>query len=251
MNPRQQIKTYHEAEAWEGMRTAGKLVSQTLDMISEHVLPGVTTQSLNDLCHQFILDHHAFPAPLEVGFPKAVCISVNEVICHGIPGPYVLQPHDIVNIDVSLRLNGWYADSCRMFYPDQPNPVGKILSECCYEALMKAIMMVKPGIYLGDLGHAIQHHTQSAGFSVVQEFCGHGIGRKLHCAPEVLHFGRPKTGLMLKEGMFFTIEPMINEGKAALRMLKDGWTAVTADKKLSAQWEHTIGVTAQGYEIFT
>ena len=250
MNPRH-IKIYHEAEAWEGMRVAGKLVSKTLDMISKHVIPEVTTQHLNDVCHQFMLDHGAFPAPLEVGFPKAVCISVNDVICHGIPGPYVLKPQDIVNIDVSLRLNGWYADSCRMFYPDVPSEAGKILSECCREAFMKAIAIVKPGAYLGDVGDIIQQHTQAAGFSVVKEFCGHGIGRKLHCAPEVLHFGRPQTGLVLKEGIFFTIEPMINEGKAGLRMLKDGWTAVTGDGKLSAQWEHTLGVTAQGCEILT
>lgn len=250
MNTRN-ISIYTAPEVWVGMRNAGKLASETLYMIQSHIAPGVTTEYLNELCHQFIVDRGAFPAPLEVGFPRAVCISVNEVICHGIPGPYILNSGDIVNIDVSLRLEGWYADTCRMFYVDTPSPDAQKLSEVCYEALMDAISIVKPGTRLGDIGHTIQTKVQAFGFSVVREFCGHGIGKELHCAPEVLHFGDKNSGVRLKEGMFFTIEPMINMGKSRVRMLKDGWTAVTEDGKWSAQWEHTIGVTAEGYEIFT
>ncbi|PPE04225.1 type I methionyl aminopeptidase [Holospora curviuscula] len=251
MKHNKKISIYTDPEAWEGMRKAGRLASQVLNMIEPYVVAGVTTVFLNDLCHKYIIDHDAFPAPLEVGFPCAVCISVNETICHGIPSTRVLNAGDIVNIDVSLRLEGWYADTCRMFYVERPSASARQLTEVCHQALMSAIALVKPGVTLGDIGHIIQKKTESSGFSVVREFCGHGIGRKLHDAPEVLHFGTQGTGISLKEGMFFTIEPMINLGKPEVRFLKDGWSAVTKDGQWSAQWEQTIGVTSTGCEIFT
>ena len=251
MKQDKKVTIYTEPDAWQGMRNAGRLASQVLDMIGPYVLAGVTTASLNALCHEYILDHDAFPAPLEVGFPSAVCISVNEIICHGIPGPQILHSGDIVNIDVSLRLEGWYADTCRMFYVETPSSSARQLTEICHQALMEAIEIVKPGITLGDIGYAIQKKTEASGFSVVREFCGHGIGRKLHETPEILHFGTQGTGIRLKEGMFFTIEPMINLGKPGVRFLKDGWSAVTQDGQWSAQWEQTIGVTATGCETFT
>ncbi|ETZ07089.1 methionine aminopeptidase [Holospora obtusa F1] len=251
MSWNKKIPIYKDPEAWKGMRDAGQLAAKVLDMIGPYIVSEVSTASLNHLCHEYIVDHGAFPAPLEVGFPCAVCISVNETVCHGIPSERKLHSGDIVNIDVSLRLNGWYADTARMFYVDSPEDSAKKLTDICYQALMESIGIIKPGVTLGDVGHLIQKKVESSGFSVVRNFCGHGIGRKLHDAPEVLHFGAPKTGLVLKEGMFFTIEPMINMGKSGVRLLKDGWSAVTKDGTLSAQWEHSLGVTTTGCEIFT
>lgn len=242
----------HDAAAFAGMRKAGKLAAQVLDYIEPFVVPGVTTEELNDLCHTFILDHGAIPAPLNYhGFPKSICTSVNQVVCHGIPGPKVLHKGDIINIDVTVILGGWYGDTSRMFVlPPVPTQV-QYLVDTTREALDRAIDLVKPGCTLGDIGHCIQSLVEKRGFSVVRDFCGHGIGRVFHTAPEVLHYGRPGAGLILQEGYFFTIEPMINMGKKEVKILKDGWTAETRDGKRSAQFEHTLGVTAAGCEIFT
>lgn len=243
----------HDKAGFEGMRKAGRLAAEVLDMITPYVEPGVTTEYLDDLCHKFILDHGARPSCLGYhGYPKVICTSVNHVICHGIPGPKKLVKGDIVNIDVTVDLNGWNGDTSRMFYVgDKVGVKARKLVETTYEAMMRGIEMVKPGITLGDIGHTIQKFAESKGFSVVRDFCGHGVGRTMHEAPEVLHFGKPGTGLELCEGMFFTIEPMINVGKYDAKILQDGWTAVTRDKSLSAQFEHSLGVTADGYEIFT
>jgi methionyl aminopeptidase len=242
----------HDAADFEGMQKAGHLAAQSLDFITPFVKEGITTQELNDLCHDFIISHGAIPAPLNYrGFPKSICTSVNHVVCHGIPGPKKLQAGDIINIDVTVILDGWYGDTSRMF------AVGKIpikaerLIDVTYEAMMRGIEVVRPGAQLGDIGHAIQSFVESKGFSVVRDFCGHGLGQVFHSAPEVLHYGKPHTGIELQEGMFFTIEPMINAGGYEVKVLSDGWTAVTRDKSLSAQFEHSLGVTATGYEIFT
>ncbi len=242
----------HGASDFEGMRKAGHLAAQTLDFITLHVKEGVTTQELNDLCHEFILSHGAIPAPLNYrGFPKSICTSLNHVVCHGIPGPKKLQGGDILNIDVTVILDGWYGDTSRMFTIGKVSLKAQKLIDTTYEALMRAIEVVRPGAYTGDIGHAIQNYVESKGFSVVRDFCGHGLGRVFHDAPEILHYGNPGTGVQLQEGMFFTIEPMINAGRYKVKVLDDGWTAVTRDKSLSAQFEHSIGVTASGYEIFT
>ncbi len=244
--------TIHTPADFEGMRKAGRLAAQTLDFITPHVTEGVTTLHLNDLCHEFIVNHGAIPAPLNYkGFPKSICTSVNHVVCHGCPGPKKLQGGDILNIDVTVILDGWHGDTSRMF------GIGKIplkaqrLIDVTYESMMRAIEIVRPGVHLGDIGYAIQSYVESKGFSVVRDFCGHGLGRIFHMPPEVLHYGKPHTGIELKEGMFFTIEPMINAGRYEIKILSDGWTAVTRDKSLSAQFEHSLGVTATGYEIFT
>ncbi len=246
-----QIKI-HGAEAFEGMRKAGQLAAMTLDMITPYIVPGVTTDELNDLCHQYTLDHGALSAPLNYrGFPKSICTSINHVVCHGIPGERVLKEGDVMNLDVTVILDGWYGDSSRMF------PVGEIkrkaerLIDITYEAMMLGIAQVKPGARLGDIGHAIQVFAEGQRCGVVRDFCGHGLGRVFHDAPNVLHYGQPGQGVELREGMFFTIEPMINLGKWQVKMLSDGWTAVTRDKSLSAQFEHSIGVTKDGMEIFT
>lgn len=242
----------HSASDFEGMRKAGHLAARTLDFITPYVKEGVITQELNDLCHDFIVNHGAIPAPLNYkGFPKSICTSINHVVCHGIPGPKKLQGGDILNIDVTVLLDGWHGDTSRMF------AIGKIplraqkLIDVTYEAMMRGIEVVRPGAHLGDIGHAIQSFAEAKGFSVVRDFCGHGLGRVFHDAPEVLHYGQPHTGIELKQGMFFTIEPMINAGGYAIKVLSDGWTAVTRDKSLSAQFEHSLGVTDVGYEIFT
>ena len=242
----------HTPSEFEGMRKAGYLAARTLDFITPYVKEGITTDELNELCHDFIISHKAIPAPLNYrGFPKSICTSINHVICHGIPGPKKLQNGDIMNIDVTVILEGWYGDTSRMF------TIGKIplkaqkLIDVTYEAMMRSIELVRPGATLGDIGHAIQTYAESKGFSVVRDFCGHGLGREFHAPPEVLHYGKPHAGLELKEGMFFTIEPMINAGGYEMKVLSDGWTAVTRDKSLSAQYEHSLGVTATGYEIFT
>lgn len=244
--------TLHKEEDFEKMRKAGLLAAQTLDFITPHVVPGVTTERLNQLCHDFIVQHNAIPAPLNYrGFPKSICTSINHVVCHGIPGDKKLENKDIVNIDVTVILDGWYGDTSRMFYVGDVGIKAQKLCQVTYECLMTGIEIVRPGVTLGDIGHAIQTMAEKNRYSVVQDFCGHGIGQVFHCAPNILHFGEPGEGEILQEGMFFTIEPMINAGKYHTKILQDGWTAVTRDKSLSAQFEHTIGVTKDGYEIFT
>jgi methionyl aminopeptidase len=243
----------HGAEDFEGMRRAGRLAAETLDFITPHVGAGVTTEALDRLCHEFIVDHRAVPAPLNYrGFPKSICTSVNHVVCHGIPtDKKVLRDGDILNIDVTVILDGWHGDTSRMFFIGKPSVLARRLVDVTYEAMMRGIGAVKPGATLGDVGHAIQSHAEAERFSVVRDFCGHGLGRVFHTAPSVLHYGRPGSGTPLREGMFFTIEPMINAGRFDVKILEDGWTAVTRDRKLSAQFEHSVGVTAEGHEIFT
>jgi methionyl aminopeptidase len=243
----------HGAEGFAGMRKAGRLAAEVLDFVTPHVKPGVTTGQLDKLCHDFILDHHAIPAPLNYrGFPKSICTSINHVVCHGIPGERVLDEGDILNIDVTVILDGWHGDTSRMYLlGDKVAVKAKKLVEVTYEAMMKGIAVVKPGARLGDIGHAIQSFAEAQRFSVVRDFCGHGIGRIFHDAPSILHFGAAGKGLELREGMFFTVEPMINAGRWEVKVLGDGWTAVTKDKSLSAQFEHTVAVTATGHEIFT
>lgn len=248
----------HTAADFEGMRKAGHLAAQTLDFIAPYVKEGVTTDELNDLCHEFITNHGAIAAPLNYPgpmgvppFPKSICTSVNHVVCHGIPGPKKLHTGDILNIDVTVILDGWHGDTSRMFSIGKVSLKAQRLIDATYEAMMRGIEVVRPGAYTGDIGYAIQTYAESKGFSVVRDFCGHGLGREFHTAPEVLHYGVPYTGYELQEGMFFTIEPMINAGRFEVKVLSDGWTAVTRDKSLSAQFEHSLGVTAMGYEIFT
>lgn len=235
------------------MRKAGRLAAQALDFITPHVQVGVSTLALNDLCHDFIIQHNAIPAPLNYkGFPKSICTSVNEVICHGIPSAtHFLKEGDILNIDVTVILDGWHGDTSRMFKIGKVQKRAALLIDVTYECLMRAIDVVKPGAFLGDIGYTIQSIAERKGFSVVRDFCGHGIGRIFHTEPQVTHFGKKGTGLVLEEGMFFTIEPMINAGRCESRTCQDGWTAVTKDQSLSAQWEHTLGVTSTGSEIFT
>jgi methionyl aminopeptidase len=238
--------------AFEGMRRAGRLAAELLDFITPYVKPGVTTGELDRLCHDFTLERGAVSAPLGYrGFPKSICTSINHVVCHGIPGDRALEEGDIVNIDVTPILDGWHGDSSRMY------PVGKVgvkarkLMDVTYEALMRGIEVVRPGATLGDIGHAIQSYVEAQRFSVVRDFCGHGLGKTFHTAPSILHYGQPGEGMELREGMFFTIEPMINAGRPETKILADGWTAVTKDRSLSAQFEHSVGVTPTGCEIFT
>lgn len=236
------------------MRKAGRLAAETLDYITPHVKPGVTTQELNDLCHKFIEDHGAISAPLNYrGFPKSICTSVNHVVCHGIPSDdKVLKEGDTINIDVTPILDGWHGDTSRMFLVGDKVPLkAKRLVQLTYEAMMKGIEVIKPGATVGDIGHAIQTFAESHRLAVVRDFCGHGLGRVFHDAPNIMHFGRPGEGPVLREGMFFTVEPMLNLGAYHVKILEDGWTAVTRDKSLSAQFEHSVGVTADGYELFT
>jgi methionyl aminopeptidase len=249
----QQTVTLHGADAFASMRKAGRLAAEILDMIGPYVQPGVTTERLDDLCEAYTRDHGAVPAPLGYrGYPKATCISANHVVCHGIPSDKKLVEGDIINIDVTVILDGWYGDASRMYYVGEKIGVrARKLTEITYECLMKGIEVVRPGATLGDIGHVIQQHAEAAGFSVVRDFCGHGLGRVFHTAPSVLHYGQPGEGMVLKAGMLFTIEPMINAGKYAVKVLSDGWTAVTKDRSLSAQFEHSIGVTETGCEIFT
>ena len=237
----------------EKMRLSTLLTSQVLDMITPYVKAGVTTEELDKICYDFIVnEQQAYPAPLNYhGFPKSICTSINHVICHGIPGDKVLKKGDIINIDVSVQKDGFIGDSSRMFFVGKPSVIAKRLVEVCYQAMHLGIEQVKPGAYLGDIGHAIQTYVEKNRFSVVREYCGHGIGENFHEDPQVLHYGKPKTGMRLIEGMTFTIEPMINAGKKETRMLADDWTVVTKDRSLSAQWEHTILVTPTGYEILT
>jgi len=247
------IKLHGPAD-FEGMRKAGRLAAETLDFITEHVKPGVTTGALDTLCHDFIVGHGAIPAPLNYrGFPKSICTSINHVVCHGIPDDgRKLVDGDVLNIDVTVIVDGWHGDSSRMYLVGDRIPVkARRLVDVTYEAMMRGIEMVKPGVTLGDIGHAIQEFAEGHRFSVVRDFCGHGIGKVFHDAPSVLHYGDPGEGVVLRPGMFFTIEPMINAGKYDVLIMKDGWTAVTRDKSLSAQFEHTVAVTDTGYEIFT
>lgn len=247
-----EIRIY-KPEAFEGMRRAGKLAAQTLDYLEQHVHPGVTTEKLNTLAHDFIIANDAVPAPLNYkGFPKSICTSVNHVVCHGIPtSQKTLKTGDILNIDVTVILDGWYGDTSRMFKVGKVSKLSQRLITVTYDCLMRAIDIVRPGAHFGDIGAVIQEYAESQQFSVVREFCGHGLGRVFHDSPEVLHYGNYGAGPEIREGMLFTIEPMINVGKAACKVLSDGWTAVTRDRSLSAQFEHSLGVTASGVEIFT
>ncbi len=246
------IKIHGEAE-FAAMRAAGKLGAEVLDFITPHVVPDVTTERLDQLCHDFIIAHGAIPAPLNYrGFPKSICTSINHVVCHGIPGDRKLMDGDIVNIDVTVILDGWHGDTSRMFLVgDNIGVKARKLVDITYEAMMRGIAVVRPGAFLGDIGEAIQTFAENNRFSVVRDFCGHGVGRIFHDAPSVLHYGGRGEGVELRQGMFFTIEPMINAGRYEVKVLADGWTAVTKDRSLSAQFEHTIGVTATGHEIFT
>ncbi|MEM6811316.1 MAG: type I methionyl aminopeptidase [Pseudomonadota bacterium] len=252
------IELHGEAD-FEGMRKAGKLAAETLDMITEHVQPGVTTEELDQLCNRFITKHGAIPAPLHYGgdssrppFPKSICTSLNHVVCHGIPEEKALREGDVLNIDVTVILDGWHGDTSRMFFVGDKIPIKtRKLCDVTYDCLMAGIEVVKPGATLGDVGYAIQELAHANRFSVVRDFCGHGLGRTFHAPPSVVHFGEPGKGEILEPGMFFTIEPMINTGKYQTKLLADGWTAVTKDKSISAQFEHTLAVTDDGFEIFT
>ena len=244
------IKTPEEIEK---MRVAGRLASEALDMIAPHVKPGVTTAALDKLCHDYIVDQQdAIPACLNYnGFPKSICTSVNHVICHGIPGEKKLRKGDIINIDITVIKDGYHGDNSRMYYVGEPSVLAKRVCEVSKQSMMLGIQAVKPGARLGDIGSVIQQHAESHNFSVVREYCGHGIGRVFHEEPQILHYGKADTGMTLVEGMIFTIEPMINVGRKETRLLADDWTVVTRDHSLSAQWEHTILVTSDGYEILT
>jgi len=245
------IKIYGP-EAFEGMRKAGRLAALTLDFITPYVKPGVTTGELDRLCADFIRDHGAISAPLGYrGYPKSICTSINHVVCHGIPSDKILQNGDILNIDVTPILDSWYGDASRMYPVGDVGVKARKLCDVTYESLMLGIAAVKPGATLGDVGYAIQSFVEGHRFSVVRDFCGHGLGQTFHAPPNVVHYGRPGEGVVLREGMLFTIEPMVNAGRYETKILSDGWTAVTKDKSLSAQFEHSIGVTAEGCEIFT
>jgi methionyl aminopeptidase len=242
----------HTPSDFEGMRAAGNLAARVLDYVTPHVKVGVTTEALDKLCHDFILSQGAIPAPLGYrGYPKSICTSINHVVCHGIPNDRQLMDGDILNIDVTVILKGWHGDTSRMFGVGKVGVKGRKLMSTTYEAMMRGIEVVRPGATLGDVGAAIQKVAEAQGYSVVRDFCGHGIGRVFHEPPNVLHYGKAGKGLVLQEGMFFTIEPMLNAGGYETKILSDGWTAVTKDRSLSAQYEHTIGVTATGAEIFT
>ena len=246
------MSTIHKSEDFEGMRKAGNLAARTLDLLVEHVKPGVSTSEIDRIAFDFIDSNSGLIAPLFYkGFPKSICTSLNHVICHGIPSNRILENGDIVNIDVTVIIDGWHGDTSRMF------PVGKInnkaqkLIDCTYEAMMKGIEAVSPSARLGDIGAEIQNVAENKNYSVVRDFCGHGLGKVFHDYPNILHYGKKGEGEQIQTGMFFTVEPMINVGKYDVRMLNDGWTAVTKDKTLSAQFEHSIGVTQDGHEIFT
>ena len=245
--------TIKKPEEQEQMRIAGRLAAEVLDMISAHVVPGVSTEELDRLCYDYIVNvQRTIPANLNYhGFPKTICTSVNHVVCHGIPNEKRLKAGDIVNIDVTVIREGFHGDTSRMYFVGKPPAHAQRLSETCFEAMWRGIRTVRPGTRLGDIGHAIQSFVEQNNYSVVREYCGHGIGRIYHEDPQVLHYGEPGTGLALEPGMTFTIEPMINAGKRHVRLLADGWTVITKDHSLSAQWEHTILVTGSGYEVLT
>ena len=245
--------TLHAPADFAAMRAAGRLAAETLDHLEPHVVPGATTGALDRLCHDFMVAAGAVPATLGYkGYPKSCCTSVNHVVCHGIPSDdKALKDGDIINVDVTVILDGWHGDTSRMFLIGEPTVLARRLVDCTYEAMMRGIEAVRPGATLGDVGHAIQREAEAERFSVVRDFCGHGLGREFHMPPNVLHFGEPGRGMALQEGMFLTIEPMLNAGRAGAKILADGWTAVTRDRSLSAQFEHSLGVTAGGFEVFT
>jgi len=245
--------TIKSAEDIEKMRIAGRLAAEVLEMIEPHVQVGVTTNELDKICHDYIVnEQQAIPAPLDYhGFPKSICTSVNQVICHGIPNEKRLKNGDMINIDITVIKDGWHGDTSKMFFVGDAGIQAKRVAKVSYECMSKGIALVKPGAQLGDIGAVIQQHAESHNYSVVQEYCGHGIGEKFHEEPQVLHYGKAGTGLVLETGMIFTIEPMINVGKRNVKLLKDGWTVVSKDRSLSAQWEHTILVTETGHEILT
>ncbi len=242
----------HGPEDFEGMRKAGRLAAEALDLLVPLVQPGVTTEELDRVALVFARDHGATPAPLYYrGFPKSICTSINHVVCHGIPGPRALKEGEIVNIDITLIVDGWHGDSSRMYPVGTINRRAERLIEITYECLMRGLAVIRPGAHTGDIGHAIQAYAEAERCSVVRDFCGHGLGRLFHDMPNILHYGRPGEGIELREGMFFTVEPMINLGRPQVKVLSDGWTAVTRDRSLSAQFEHSIGITSDGCEIFT
>jgi len=243
----------HTAADYEGMRKAGALAARVLDAMGEAVRPGITTDELNTMCHDMIVGSGAIPAPLGYrGFPKSICTSINHVVCHGIPDTRPLKNGDIVNIDVTVIVDGWHGDTSRMYYVGEVSTRAKRLVQVTYDAMMRGIEQVRPGATTGDIGHAIQSYAEGYGFSIVREYCGHGLGKVFHTAPNILHFGKPGKGTVLEEGMFFTIEPMVNVGKPETILSKaDGWTVTTRDKTLSAQFEHSLAVTGDGFEIFT
>ena len=262
--PQDDIKTgeikLHRAEDFAGMRKAGRLAAECLDMIAAHVRPGVATAHLDDLIRQFVFDHGALSATIGYrGYRHASCISLNHVICHGIPSDKIVKDGDIMNIDVTVIVDGWHGDTSRMYWAGEPKVKARRLVDATYDAMMKGLEAIRPGNTLRDIGRAIQDHAEAQGFSVVRDFCGHGLGRVFHDAPNVVHYAeyRDRLGVHrapetpLRPGMFFTVEPMINEGKPDVKLLKDGWTAVSRDKSLSAQFEHSVGVTETGVEIFT
>jgi len=239
-------------ESFEHSMIAGGLAADTLDEVTSYVKPGVSTEKLDKICYEYIKDNNGYSAPLFYrGFPKSCCTSTNHVVCHGIPTDKYLKDGDIINIDVTAIVNGWHGDTSRMFYVGDVSVKSKNLIKATYDSMMKAISIVKKNIHLGDIGEIIQKNIEKKGFSVVRDFCGHGTGKIFHEAPNILHYGKKGEGLKLETGMIFTIEPMVNEGSYYTKMLNDGWTAVTKDKTLSAQFEHTIGVTNDGFEIFT
>jgi methionyl aminopeptidase len=245
--------TIKSPEEQEKMRAAGRLAAEVLDMIGEHVVPGVSTDELDRICHDYIVNvQHTIPANLNYrGFPKTICTSVNHVVCHGIPNDKKLKNGDFVNIDVTVIKDGFHGDTSRMYYVGKAPTHAQRLAEICHEAMWRGIEVVRPGARLGDIGHAIQSFVEEENFSVVREYCGHGIGRIYHEDPQVLHYGEPGTGMELKAGMTFTVEPMVNAGKRHVRLLPDGWTVITKDHSLSAQWEHTILVTPTGFDVLT
>ncbi len=244
------IKTTEEIEK---MRVAGRLAAEVLEMIGTHVQPGVTTDELDRICHDYIInEQQAIPAPLNYhGFPKSICSSINHVVCHGIPGEKKLKKGDIINLDITIIKDGYHGDTSMMFFVGEPSVMAKRLVEVARECLLIGIHMVKPGMRLGDIGHAIQTHAEAHNYSIVREYCGHGIGKEFHEEPQVLHYGRPGTGLVLEPGMTFTIEPMVNAGKQSVTLMRDGWTVITKDRSLSAQWEHTLLVTDDGVDVLT
>jgi methionyl aminopeptidase len=235
------------------MRVAGRLAADVLHMIRPHVQAGITTEELDRICHDYIVNtQQAIPAPLNYhGFPKSICTSINHQVCHGIPGKRILKQGDIVNIDITVIKDDYHGDTSKMFCVGQVSPLARRLVQVSYECMCVGIEMVRPGVRLGDIGYAIQDHAESQNFSVVREYCGHGIGRQFHEEPQVLHYGKPGTGLVLEPGMIFTIEPMINAGKRQVKLMPDNWTVVTKDHSLSAQWEHTILVSDDGFEVLT
>jgi methionyl aminopeptidase len=253
LEPKPMAATIKTPDEQEKMRVAGRLAADVLDMIGEHVAPGVTTDELNAICHAYIVETQAaIPAPLNYrGFPKSICTSVNHVVCHGIPSDKKLKAGDIINIDITVIKDGFHGDTSRMFTVGEPTVLARRLIEICHDSMWAGIREIRPGATLGDIGHAVQTLAEANRFSIVREYCGHGIGRMFHEDPQVLHYGTPGTGLEIRPGMTFTVEPMLNAGKRQVKLLADGWTVVTKDHSLSAQWEHTVLATESGFEVLT